>query len=125
MCLNRLAAEGKSSDVDWERLPVGGLAEGSVHEVKEYGIVCDLEAHPDLVGVATHEQVGIASADCNIGGWHRYMLCVGITHISAFRAPSPNMVFMLGHALTAKSSCALQHCLGCWHHMIGALYVLE
>lgn len=31
--------------------------QGSVHEVKDYGTLCDLDVHPDIVGVAAPHQV--------------------------------------------------------------------
>ena len=36
---------------------MGGLAKGSVHDVKAYGTVCDLDANPDVVALATPHQV--------------------------------------------------------------------
>jgi len=33
------------------------MANGAVHDVKDYGIVCDLEANPDVVGLAATHQV--------------------------------------------------------------------
>lgn len=34
------------------------MAKGAVHDVKDYGIVCDLEVNPDVVGLAATHQVG-------------------------------------------------------------------
>eukprot|EP00887_Chlorella_sp_A99_P001742 scaffold19.g1742.t1 len=47
-----------ASEVDWDRLfAIGTVVEGSVHDVKEYGILCDLQPHPDVVGLAAPHQV--------------------------------------------------------------------
>lgn len=43
--------------MDWDLLPLGGPAKGSVHEIQPYGILYDLDAHPDLVGLITTAQV--------------------------------------------------------------------
>lgn len=45
--------------MEWGELPVGGRAAGSVHDVKDYGVVCDLDAHPDIVALVTPHQVNI------------------------------------------------------------------
>ncbi|KAL6772122.1 hypothetical protein ACKKBG_A29005 [Auxenochlorella protothecoides x Auxenochlorella symbiontica] len=46
------------TDVAWEeQVPIGGAVQGSVHEVKDYGTLCDLDVHPDIVGVAAPHQV--------------------------------------------------------------------
>ncbi|KAK9804637.1 hypothetical protein WJX73_002075 [Symbiochloris irregularis] len=42
--------------VDWSQLSIGGPAAGAVHEVQPYGILYDLEAHPDLVGLISSAQ---------------------------------------------------------------------
>ena len=54
---SRNAAEDSAGQVDWAELPIGGRAAGSVHDVKDYGVVCDLEAHADVVALATPDQV--------------------------------------------------------------------
>lgn len=54
------AAEALNSEsaTDWEgAFGLGRLAEGSVHSVKEYGTLCDMAAHPDVVGLAAPHQV--------------------------------------------------------------------
>ena len=55
-------AEG--TPVDWSgEFSVGAVVEGEVHELKEYGVVCDLRGHPDLLGlVAPHQQGGLGEA---------------------------------------------------------------
>ena len=55
-------AEG--TPVDWSgEFSVGAVVEGEVHELKEYGAVCDLHGHPDLLGlVAPHQQGGLGKA---------------------------------------------------------------
>lgn len=63
---HRSAAEPAASQVEWSELPIGGRAAGRVHDVKDYGVVCDLDAHADVVALATPDQVppwGILSAD--------------------------------------------------------------
>ena len=56
--LYRAAQEAdKDALVDWSRLVPGTAAAGSVHDTQDYGIVCDLEAHPDLVGLLNTQQV--------------------------------------------------------------------
>lgn len=40
-------ATTEGQPVDWASdFVVGSVAEGQVHEVKDYGIVCDLDSHP-------------------------------------------------------------------------------
>ncbi len=34
-----------------------------VHEIKEYGLVCDLEAHPDMVGLVVPQHMGTAGGN--------------------------------------------------------------
>lgn len=41
----------------WKELKVGGMASGAISQVKEYGLVCDLDAHEDLLGLVTLVQV--------------------------------------------------------------------
>ena len=63
--LCRAAQEAdKDAVVDWSQLAPGTLAAGSVHDVQEYGIVCDLEAHPDLVGLLNTQQVWCQLESC-------------------------------------------------------------
>ena len=51
------AAEGAVA-TDWEgAFALGGLAEARVHSVKEYGTLCDMAAHADVVGLAAPHQV--------------------------------------------------------------------
>ena len=51
----REAAEGGAA-VDWTALPLGGLVAGSVHDVRDYGVLCDLEGHPDIVALVSPGQ---------------------------------------------------------------------
>ena len=54
----RAAQEAEeASAVDWGKLAIGGAATGRVHEVQDYGIVCDLDQHPDIVGLVSTHQV--------------------------------------------------------------------
>lgn len=56
MC--RAAREGADggSAVDWSELPLGGLVAGAVHDVREYGVLCDLAGHPDVVALVSPGQ---------------------------------------------------------------------
>ncbi|GLI68751.1 hypothetical protein VaNZ11_013243 [Volvox africanus] len=38
--------------------PLGGEVTARVHEVKEYGILCDIDDHPDVVGLVPSSHVG-------------------------------------------------------------------
>ncbi|KXZ56455.1 hypothetical protein GPECTOR_1g407 [Gonium pectorale] len=50
---------GAGGDADPAALfPPGGLAGATVHEVREYGIVCDMDEHPDVVGLVPSSHVG-------------------------------------------------------------------
>ena len=42
---------------------MGDSARGSMHDVKAYGTVCDLDAIPDVVALATPHQVRLLSLD--------------------------------------------------------------
>ena len=53
----RAEANAEGSESDWAKTPIGSIAKGAVHDVKDYGIVCDLEANPDVVGLAATHQV--------------------------------------------------------------------
>ena len=55
-CRAEAGAEGAESD--WAKTPIGSIAKGAVHDVKDYGTVCDLEANSDVVGLAATHQVG-------------------------------------------------------------------
>ena len=55
----RLVQEGQQGGSISTVLPIGSLVKGSVADVKPYGLVCDLDPDPDVVGfVAVHQQVG-------------------------------------------------------------------
>ena len=41
----------------WAALSIGAVVKGQVHERKDYGVLCDLAAHPDVVGLVMPEQV--------------------------------------------------------------------
>ncbi|KAK2076273.1 hypothetical protein QBZ16_001205 [Prototheca wickerhamii] len=50
------------TDIDWAAaLPIGGLVPATVGEARDYGTLCDLAAHEDIVGIAAPEQVDAAS----------------------------------------------------------------
>lgn len=53
----RAEANAEGADSDWSKTPIGAIAKGAVHDVKEYGVVCDLAANPDVVGLAAAHQV--------------------------------------------------------------------
>lgn len=42
--------------MDWTALPMGGLVAGTVHDVRDYGVLCDLEGHPDIVALVSPGQ---------------------------------------------------------------------
>ena len=53
----RAEANAEGAESDWAKTPIGRIAKGAVHDVKDYGVVCDLEANPDVVGLAATHQV--------------------------------------------------------------------
>ncbi|EFN56095.1 hypothetical protein CHLNCDRAFT_145628 [Chlorella variabilis] len=58
------ALSNDAADVDWAAFAIGGIAPGEVHEAKGYGLICDLEAHADVVGlVAPHQMPAGASRE--------------------------------------------------------------
>ena len=69
LCGCRTARETDATAlVDWSQLPIGGPALGRVHEIQPYGVLYDLDAHADLVGLITSAQVTISqdqAALCN------------------------------------------------------------
>lgn len=45
--------------VEWSAaFAPGTVVDGAVHEIKDYGLVCDLAAHEDVVGLVTTEHGG-------------------------------------------------------------------
>lgn len=43
--------------IEWaSAFPIGATVSGQVHEIKEYGIICDVDAHPDVVGLVAFHQ---------------------------------------------------------------------
>ncbi len=53
------AAQGEAAgSIDWSLFQPGSLVAGSVHDVKEFGLMVDLEDHPDVVGLVTPMQMG-------------------------------------------------------------------
>jgi len=59
MCvLRRAQREADPTAEVWDTaLSIGAIIEGQVHARKEYGVLCDLAAHPDVVGLVMPEQV--------------------------------------------------------------------
>ncbi|KAL0048743.1 hypothetical protein WJX82_009925 [Trebouxia sp. C0006] len=55
----RVAADPDvANQVQWDRsFAIGSLAEASVHELKDYGVVFDFAAHADVLGLAALHQV--------------------------------------------------------------------
>ena len=44
--------------IPWDdAVAVGAVVQGEVHARKQYGVLCDLAAHPDVVGLVAPEQV--------------------------------------------------------------------
>ncbi len=54
----RVAADPDvANQVQWDRdFAIGSLAEASVHELKDYGVVFDFAAHADVLGLAASHQ---------------------------------------------------------------------
>lgn len=57
----RVAADPDvANQVQWNRdFVIGSLAEASVHELKEYGVVFDFPAHADVLGLAASHQASL------------------------------------------------------------------
>lgn len=55
----RSQKEGEEAgSIDWgSAFPIGSTAAGEVADRKDYGILCDLAGHPDVVGLIVPEQV--------------------------------------------------------------------
>ncbi|KAL4538228.1 hypothetical protein Ndes2526B_g03454 [Nannochloris sp. 'desiccata'] len=52
------AEVGAPADLDWSQtFAIGSKVEGQVHGVRDYGTLCDLAAHSDVVGLAAPTQV--------------------------------------------------------------------
>ena len=52
--------------LDWSRVfAIGSVVQGQVHGVREYGVLCDLDPHSDVVGVVVPEQMpeGVSTAE--------------------------------------------------------------
>ena len=64
-CCCRVAADPDvANQVQWDRsFAIGSLAEASVHELKDYGVVFDFAAHADVLGLAALHQASAFS-------WH-------------------------------------------------------
>lgn len=66
MCPCRALKEADANAEVWgAALSIGAVVKGHVHARQEYGVLCDLAAHPDVVGLVVPEQV--ARWLCNIG----------------------------------------------------------
>lgn len=60
-CLPTVCRSGEDAENDWAKTPIGAITKGAVHDVKDYGVVCDLEANPDVVGLAASHQAWLLS----------------------------------------------------------------
>ena len=55
-----------AASIPWDgAVAVGAVVEGQVHARKEYGVLCDLAAHADVVGLVAPEQVHITATSCS------------------------------------------------------------
>ena len=51
--------EDKSEEeIDWSVFAPGRVVTGRIHAVKDYGVVCDLDGHPDVIGLVNLEHMG-------------------------------------------------------------------
>jgi len=56
--------------VDWSLFGIGRVVSAVVHEVKEYGIICDLQDDDNLVGLIPLHQVPPPSEAPSPDNWH-------------------------------------------------------
>lgn len=56
-CRSKIEEESGEPLSDWAKLLIGISTKVSVHEHKDYGVICDLEQDPNLVGLAPLHQV--------------------------------------------------------------------
>ena len=53
--------------IPWDdAVAVGAVVQGDVHARKQYGVLCDLAAHPDVVGLVAPEQVQHPPRWCHV-----------------------------------------------------------
>ncbi|KAL4451480.1 hypothetical protein ABPG75_007142 [Micractinium tetrahymenae] len=52
-----MAADPSVDHVDWSPFSIGAIVSGEVHEVQDYGLVCDLEANADVAAFVAPHQV--------------------------------------------------------------------
>jgi hypothetical protein len=45
-----------SADLDWEGIDIGRCIQGEVQDIKEYGVIINIQGHKDVVGFVTHHQ---------------------------------------------------------------------
>ncbi|KAK9823324.1 hypothetical protein WJX72_001906 [[Myrmecia] bisecta] len=64
------AERGEGAHSGWALdFPIGGRVSGKVHEVNTYGLVCDLDANPDVLGlIASHQLEGPAAIGTPVSG---------------------------------------------------------
>ena len=44
------------AELDWEGIDIGKCIEGEIQDIKEYGVIVNLQGHKDVVGFVTHHQ---------------------------------------------------------------------
>ncbi|GFR41334.1 hypothetical protein Agub_g2019, partial [Astrephomene gubernaculifera] len=59
--------EGEDESDPSRLFPIGSLAAARVHEVREYGIVVDMDGHPDVVGLVPSSHVGPGGSSPAVG----------------------------------------------------------
>eukprot|EP00890_Picochlorum_soloecismus_P005949 jgi/Picsp_1/6355/NSC_03704-R1_protein rrp5 homolog len=67
--LNRMNMEqDPDSAINWEKdFAFGSNVEARVHSIKDYGVLCDLTLHPDIVGLVPNDQLGCDPSSLNEG----------------------------------------------------------
>lgn len=56
------ASKSDGADLDWgESMGVGKVIKGEIQDIKEYGVIVNLENHKDVVGFVTHHQCKLLS----------------------------------------------------------------
>ena len=45
-----------SADLDWDGIDIGKCIQGEVQDIKEYGVIVNIQDHKDVVGFVTHHQ---------------------------------------------------------------------
>ena len=58
-CRAAADAEAGESPVEWDSLAIGSLSPMAVSRIEEYGILCDLEADENPIGLVAPHQVNL------------------------------------------------------------------